>query len=260
VKPDIVVDVGNSRIKWGRVIPGGIGEMAAFPHDDTVGWKRQLVSWFSSPAQQWAVAGVHPGQIARFLKWLESRPGEHVEIDTTWLLDHEDKTGLQVRVDARAQVGVDRLLSALAARRRASSGSPVAVITVGTAMTVDYVDSAGRCLGGAILPGPYLMARSLHEHTAKLPHIEIDPVMPVQFWGKYTEEAIELGIASAVLGAADQLLWDWANYSKAPLQVFVTGGDSGYFRGFEFTADTSSVEIDLELTLDGIRVAAEALP
>jgi type III pantothenate kinase len=260
VKPDIVVDVGNSRIKWGRVVPGGIGEMAAFPHDDTVGWKRQLVTWFSSPAQKWAVAGVHPRQIERFRTWVEARHSEVTEITTDLLIEDPTRFGVRVDVDEPGRVGVDRLLTALAAIIREPADIPTAVINVGTAMTVDFVDKAGRFVGGAILPGPRLMARSLHDHTAKLPSIDIAAYPRKLVFGANTADAIAVGIAAAVIGAADQLVWDWATKCNPPPNVFITGGDSGYFLDFYFTADTNRVVIDPMLTLDGIRIAAEALP
>ena len=53
-----------------------------------------------------------------------------------------------------------------------------------------------------------LMAKSLHGYTAKLPLIEIKPKLPTNIWGRNTESAIQLGIANAVLGVADQLIWD----------------------------------------------------
>ena len=42
--------------------------------------------------------------------------------------------------------------------------------------------------------------------------------------------------------------------------MFVTGGDVGYFRGVRFPTVSDASEIDPTLTLDGIRIAAEALP
>jgi type III pantothenate kinase len=260
VKPDIVVDVGNSRVKWGRVVPGGIGETAAFPHDDVVGWKRQLVAWFSSPAQKWAVAGVHPRQVERLRAWVESRRSQVVEITTASLIADPQRFGLRVTADEPERVGVDRLVSAIAAVARPPTLTPAAVINVGTAMTVDFIDGAGRYLGGAILPGPHLMARSLHDHTAMLPLIDIEAGPRKHVYGSNTADAIALGIASAVIGAADQLVWDWAAKCTTPPKAFITGGDGGYFRNFFFTADTSQVVFDPALTLDGIRLAAEALP
>ena len=102
------------------------------------------------------------------------------------------------------------------------------------------------------------MARSLNQHTEKLPRVPVNPAVPKRAWGENTEDAIGLGIASAVLGAADQLVSDWAARRRPPW-VYVTGGDAEYFRGFAFTADVGGLVIDPALTLDGLRLAAAAL-
>ena len=257
--PDVVVDIGNSRVKWGRCVGGRISEMVSLRHDDPVAWKREAERWGVANAGRWAMAGVSPAAVQRFGDWLAARNATVAHI-TSDLFAEDGLVELVTVVDEPELVGVDRLLASLAAFTRTQGDVSVVVIGVGTAMTVDFVEPNGEHVGGAILPGPELMARSLHEHTARLPHIAIDPVLPMRIWGANTEDAIELGIANAVLGAADQLVWDWAARSTVPPWVFATGGDVGYFRGFVFTADVGAFVIDPKLTLDGIRIAAEALP
>lgn len=257
--PDVVVDVGNTRIKWGLVSGGRVAEVAAFDHDDPVGWKRQCEAWGLAPPARWAVATVVPRVRLRFETWLTARGMSAVTI-TSELFEDEGPFAFVTEVDEPERIGIDRLLTAFAAWRRAPLGASAIALNVGTAMTIDFVESSGLHRGGAILPGPRLMSRSLHEFTAMLPQVEVDPKLPTLAWGSDTEQAIELGIANAILGAADQMVWDWASGQKTPPWVFATGGDVGYFRGFVFTADLGGFVIDPLLTLDGIRLAAEALP
>jgi type III pantothenate kinase len=264
VTPDVVVDVGNTRIKWGLVSGGRITEVVAFDHDDPVGWKRCCELWGLTASARWALAGVVPRVMYRFEAWLTAH-GMSARAVTNDLFNgdvFDDNVPFEfvTAVEEPEQIGIDRLLTAFAAWRRAPLGASAIALNVGTAMTIDFVESSGMHRGGAILPGPRLMARSLHEYTAKLPLVEIDPELPVTIWGENTETAIELGIANAILGVADQMVWDWASRRETPPAVFATGGDAGYFRGFVFTADVSKFEIDPTLTLDGIRLAAEALP
>lgn len=251
--PDIVVDIGNTRMKWGRCANGRVVEKASLPLGKPSAWEDQFAAWNLTGQDRWAVAGVNPARQDRFLVWVRPRTDAVVRID------HWGFGGLNVAVDHPSKVGIDRLLTALAARHAAPAGRPVIVINVGTAMTVDLVDAGNTFAGGAILPGPALMARSLNRYTAKLPRIEIDPAPPVGTWGRNTEDAIELGVAAAVTGAADFLVWEWANRFDPKPCVFVTGGDRGYFAGFTFTAEVGPVVIDEMLTLEGIRIAAEAL-
>jgi type III pantothenate kinase len=258
VTPDIVVDVGNSRMKWGRCEGGKVTEMVSLPHDSPVEWKRQAEVWGVDELTRWTIAGVAPQSLHRFSDWLSAR-GVTPKTITSELFEDGGPTELATAVEEISRIGVDRLLTSLAAYSRSPPSSPVAVINVGTAMTIDFVTRDGVHVGGVILPGPQLMTRSLHAHTVKLPLIEIDPVLPVSIWVRNTEEAIELGIANAILGAADQLVWDWAAHAAQPPWVYAAGGDVGYFRGFVFTADVAEFVIDPHLTLEGIRLAAEAL-
>jgi type III pantothenate kinase len=254
VTPDVVVDIGNTRMKWGLCRNDKVREKVSLPLGRSSAWAEQFAMWSLTGKDRWAVAGVNPLRQERFLSWLATRA------NTVVTIDHWRFGGLKVAVETPTQVGIDRLLTALAAHRSAPTGRPVIVINVGTAMTVDLVDAGGTFAGGAILPGPALMARSLHRYTAKLPRIPIDPAVPVGTWGRNTHDAIELGIGAAVVGAADLLVWEWANRFDPTPCVYVTGGDGGYFSGFEFTADVGRAVIDDTLTLEGIRIAAEALP
>jgi type III pantothenate kinase len=264
VTPDVVVDIGNTRMKWGRVSAGRVAEVVAFGHDDPGGWKRFCELWELTSSTRWLLAGVVPRVLRRFEEWLVAR-GMVAKTITNDLFngtvfDDDVPFKFVTAVEEPDRIGIDRLLTAFAAWRRAPPGVSAVALNVGTAMTIDFVESSGIHRGGAILPGPRLMARSLHEYTAKLPQVAIDPELPITIWGETTEAAIELGIANAILGVADQMIWDWASVREKPPAIFATGGDVGYFRGFVFTADVSTFEIDPTLTLDGIRLAAEALP
>ena len=258
--PDVVVDIGNSRMKWGRVLGGRVSDVVSLRHDDPVGWKRQAEAWGLVAADAgWAVAGVVPRAVGRLREWLTARGAIASEV-TTATIQAGRRLAVRTNVDEPGRLGVDRLLTSLAAKQATPPNTAVVAINVGTAMTVDFVEPDGTHVGGAILPGPRLMARSLHKRTAKLPQIKLTRAVPTRIWGANTEAAIGLGIASAILGAADQLVWDWAVHCGDRPWVFVTGGDAGYFRGFVLTADTGNIVFDPTLTLEGVRLAAEALP
>lgn len=257
--PDIVVDIGNSRMKWGYCDGTRVTGMVSLAHDAPVDWKRQAQLWGLSELTRWAVAGVVPKEVQRFSNWLAAR-GITPAVITNDLFTAGGPTGFVTKVDEPHRIGIDRLLASYAAYFRPTTPVPVAVISVGTAMTIDLVKGDGVHVGGMILPGPRLMAKSLHAHTANLPEVDITPIQPTHVWGTNTEAAIKIGIANATIGAADEAVWDWAVYLGQPPWVFATGGDVGYLRGFVFAADVAGFEIDPHLTLDGVRLAAEKLP
>ena len=71
-----------------------------------------------------------------------------------------------------AQLGADRWVSLIAARKRAIESelfpSACIVVNAGTAVTIDALDAGGVFRGGIILPGIQLMLRALSDNTAAL--------------------------------------------------------------------------------------------
>jgi type III pantothenate kinase len=222
---DIVVDIGNSRMKWGRVDGGGVATAVSLPLDDLVAWERQRAEWRLTGSLHWVVAGVRPRTQDTLLTWLKSHG------DTARLLDRAAELPLIVKLPEPDKVGIDRLLAAVGANsRRAvnpnSAAQGAIVVGVGTAITVDLIDTEGVFLGGAIMPGPRLMALSLHEHTALLPLVETIPPWP-SAPATATRPAIELGIHWAMVGGINGLIREMgARVACEPeaMDIFVTGG------------------------------------
>jgi type III pantothenate kinase len=257
VTPDIVADVGNSRVKWGRVAGGRITEWVALSLTDPDAWGRQSSDWQMGVGCHWVIAGVNPGVQQQLMEWVARSGGRASE-----LTDYRS-VPLKLSVAAQDQVGIDRLLTALAALSQARP-RPAVAINIGTAVTVDLIDGDGAFCGGAILPGPQLMALSLHEHTARLPLVDATNLHTVLCPGRDTRTAIELGIGSAVGGAIRQLIEAYTRLLESPPVVLFTGGGMGPFTDLDedemWTPEPGDTRFVPTLTLDGIRIAAEALP
>jgi type III pantothenate kinase len=249
VKPDVVVDVGNSRIKWGLCRDGWVSAVAALPADDPTRWAAQLNDWSLADRLRWALAGVHPQRRDAFAAWARSRGGE------VWVLDSHRDLPLTVRAEPPERVGIDRLLDVLAARARLPAGTPAVVVDAGSAVTANLLDADGAFAGGAIFPGLRLMARALHEHTAALPLADGRRTCP-EVPARATVPAIEAGVFWAVAGGIDALVRQTKQPFRVPVKVFLTGGDATLLSD----GVTTPHEVVPELTLDGIRLAAELLP
>ena len=173
--PDVVVDVGNTRIKWGLCRTGKIAATASLPPDAPGEWEEQIRNWEVTPDSVWVLTGVHPARRDALQDWLQSRD-YHPVVLTNWL-----DLPLQVALEQPAQVGIDRLLDAVAACSRRNDDQPAIIVDAGSAVTVNWLDAAGAFRGGAIIPGLRLMAEALHNFTAQLPAIEIrdlEPTLP----------------------------------------------------------------------------------
>jgi type III pantothenate kinase len=251
MKPSLVVDVGNSRIKWGRCADGSasIAPIASLPPDDPESWQRQFAEWGLSRSETWVVSGVHPARRDRLIEWLRERSGAvHMIDDPAQLL-------LEVALASPRAVGIDRLLAAVAGNCRRRPGVPAVIIDAGSAVTVDWLDGNGTFRGGAIFPGFRLMAQSLHDYTALLPQVEIsraDPPLP----GTSTPAAMEAGIFWSVAGGINAIVAQLAGLSDAKPDLWITGGDGALLR----PAVDGQPHLWPEMTLEGLRLTAEALP
>jgi type III pantothenate kinase len=119
--------------------------------------------------------------------------------------------------------GIDRALALLGAGSH--YGWPVCVVDAGTALTLTAAGPQAELLGGAILPGLSLQARSLATGTATLPQIDwFNRQMLPERWACTTEGAIASGILYTVLaGLRDYSANWWQQYPGRP--ICLTGGD-----------------------------------
>jgi type III pantothenate kinase len=250
MKPDLVADVGNSRIKWGRCLGAAVTDAASLSPDDDTAWQYQIYMWCGKKPTTWVVTGVHPGRRDRFADWVRRRG------DDCFVLDDWQALPLRVLLDRPDQVGIDRLLDAVAARAQIiTEGRQQAAVIVdaGSAVTVDWLDADAVFRGGAIFPGLRLMTQALHDYTALLPRVEIrNPNPPVP--GTSTPAAIEAGVLWAVAGGVNALVDQLT--SLGPRRVFLTGGDSALLQ----PSLAHESELWPHMTLEGIRLTAEMLP
>lgn len=243
--PEVVADVGNTRIKWGLCSDDGLARTIALPLADPNSWVSTFQAWNLSESSTWALAGTQPDVRNNLAEWLKLRGCKVRVIDDYRVLP------IDVRVDQPEQVGVDRLLNAIAIKQRAT---PAIVVDAGSAITVDLIDRAGAFRGGAILPGFRLMARSLNDYTAKLPLVDNFPAMEAPAPGLNTIAAITAGITSAIQAGIDRLVQRLSSGTDTP-RVFITGGDAHLLHGLQSRPEV----LDPFLTLEGLRIVSRAL-
>lgn len=185
-------DLGNTRLKCAPLRPdGGIGEVIAVAHDGIAlapGWADALPERFEAAF----VASVAP--VALRVALLEALGRRCRRISRAFTQAHFGD--VTIAYPQPQGLGVDRFLALLAARARGAQ--PWLVVGVGTALTIDLLDAAGRHRGGRIAPSPMLMRQALHTRAAQLP----------ERGGRYVEFANDTddALASGCEGAAVALI------------------------------------------------------
>jgi type III pantothenate kinase len=215
----LACDVGNSRLRFAHVEGDTVSEVKSHRLGDLADLGRELaILWETMPEPKHVVAAsVNPSG----LRALEAAVHEAIGVDTL-VVGKDTPLPLETTLDNPESIGVDRLCTAVAAFDRL--GVPCIVADFGSAITIDAVDAEGRFMGGAILPGLRMGARTLHENTAQLPHVEL--VAPNWTFGQNTQEAIIGGLVYGAQGALRRLAEAYATQMGAWPLIIATGGDA----------------------------------
>lgn len=265
-QPIVLISVGNTRTRFATAQDAQIEPGAVLPNSDLPRIIDRLCELALSEAgpRQVFIASVNNPVADRIDHALRDRGldparfGKDLPVPIVTALE-DDST-----------VGIDRLLDALGAFDR--SKQACVVIDAGTAVTVDFVDGEGVFHGGAIAPGLHMMLKSLHQQTAALPDIAIDPALvppatspdlgehpgehqgPKPF-GSNTSHAMTIGVVAAIRGMCHHLIDRYAEFYRGYPRVVATGGDAPLL----FENDALVEHVVPDLVLAGMLAAVNRL-
>jgi type III pantothenate kinase len=244
----LVLDLGNSRTKWG--LHSGRGWISFGVTPNTEIGTLALREWQNLP-RPIRVVGVNvAGEPARMR--IEAQLARW-RVPPKWLTASAAAGGVVNRYAQPGQLGADRWAALVAARKRALAMEPlpppVVVVNAGTAVTVDALDADGVFRGGVILPGLRLMLQALAEHTAGL---KFAP-------GKYQDfptnssDALYSGAVQAIAGAIGEMRARLAG-DAGPAKCLLAGGAAT-----EIAPHLGDgVEVVDSLVLEGVLALADA--
>lgn len=165
------------------------------------------------------------------------------------MVSYKSKLPVKIALDEPKEAGADRIANASAAS--VLYKLPVIVIDIGTATTFDIVDKNKNFIGGIIAPGPSIQAKSLSKFTSKLPKLNIEP--PKNVIGKNTIDAMLSGIVTGHEKMVEGMIKMCEQELKEETTLVATGG----FSNVLFKNITRKIEINKNLTLDGLRIIWE---
>jgi len=220
----LLVDIGNSRIKWAAYKSGYLCYLEILDHTK-LGWNSfMMYQIISHPA--WIIDGVYLSSVG------PSRIRDEVIFTLNFFVQEEIITAPLELIDQQSEyanhingytnpckLGVDRWLAMLGARTFLNDN--MLVVDAGTAITVDAVDQNGRHLGGYILPGLQKLVSSMQTTLAELT-LESDSNNEFGF-ATNTNEAFNRGIALLFKSFFESSQLS-ESFDSPPTLVF-TGGD-----------------------------------
>ncbi len=157
----LLLDIGNSRIKWACLSAGVLQPQAAVEHEGRLP-DALLAAWAEIPDVTSVRACCVGGE--RLLAEIASAVADRWHCQLRRLTPGAELAGVRNAYARPKTLGADRWAALLGARRL--NLDPCCIVDAGTATTLDWLDGSGRHRGGLILPGLDLMRDSLNLRTA----------------------------------------------------------------------------------------------
>ncbi|MFO1504885.1 MAG: type III pantothenate kinase [Steroidobacteraceae bacterium] len=225
----LLIDAGNTRIKWSVVTAGKLAVPRAAAWSDT----RPFADWLARAGEiervvVCSVAGAKGERVLRSLLHAAGAPPPE------FVHSSAEAAGVRNAYRSPRRLGDDRWVGAVSAWHLAGCFRAICAISVGTALTIDVVDCDGVHRGGLIAPGPTLMLQSLLRDTAGIApraaasaaarRVSADATGTLGVLATDTGPAIELGCLFAAAALVDRTITDVTRRMKGRPVVFLTGG------------------------------------
>lgn len=210
----LLIDAGNSRVKWALWDGESLSPVQALPHADL----GQLAAhWQGLSVEAVLAANVASSSVRAAIT-------DAAPCAVQWQRAQPAAPGVRNHYRQVAEQGADRWLAVLGVRQLCAGD--VVIASAGTALTIEVLTADGDYLGGDILPGYRLMLQALAHNTAQLDRA----AGQVCDFPQGTEDALATGVVDALCGAIERVVRRLAAQRQQAPQVLLTGGDAALLR------------------------------
>jgi type III pantothenate kinase len=231
----LLLDVGNTRVKWAWLEYLEVAPAGAVAHDSTHrAWQREIEADGHRPSRVVVSNVAGPAFAAALTLWCR----DHYSVDPEFVVAGEALLGVRNGYRRPSALGVDRWLALIAAWRRAAR--PTLIVSSGTALTMDALDGHGVHRGGLIMPGLAMLTETQSALTQSPDFCSLDDLSPA--------DSLPLMMAAAAEQAWGQLR---ETLQAEPL-LLLTGGDAATLANLIQTP----VEFVPDLVLNGLAAVA----
>jgi type III pantothenate kinase len=219
----LLLDVGNTRVKWAELGDNGLEPTGSLP-------TASILNQISALDAAWkhlkhprgvALSNVAGPEVREALSaYVQKRWGMPVQI----AVSRSVGSGVRSAYRVPESLGIDRWLGLIATRARYEL--PAVIVDAGSAVTIDLLNAEGSHEGGYILPGRRAMVSGLVRRTAQiaLPATEKEAGLHP---ARDTDAALLSGSILALVGAIERAFREHALVSESQSPVLIlTGGDA----------------------------------
>ena len=238
----LLLDLGNTRLKWAWTRDGRIEDVAAVAHAGEAWRDAVAAAWRGAPApRRILLAAVAATAVVDAVRELAA--GSFPGVAPESIQSPGSADGWRSAYAEPARLGVDRYL-AMRGAMSLQSGA-VLVAGCGTAVAIDVVDARGLHRGGLIAPGPALMRESILVRTGR---VDWRREGAVRWLGADTEDALQSGCWQAAAGLIEHVAAAAARELGAAPALLLHGGDAPRVAGLLGIA----ARIEPELVFEGM--------
>jgi type III pantothenate kinase len=215
---EILIDIGNSALKWALYERGAIGAVSSLLHKHVIQGELEA-AWSALPRpERVLVSNVAGDAMRQIMKDLTQKLWH---LSPLFAETQSHAYGVTIAYRQAQGLGVDRWLALIAAYRQGLE--PALVVDCGTAVTLDAIDAQGLHLGGLIVPGLRMMWESMFSGTRIPPSdfTETDGLL-----GKTTQECLFSGCLQAIVGMIESTQQRLHGSTCLDVRIVLTGGDA----------------------------------
>lgn len=212
---NLVVDIGNSRLKWNHVDKGPWQAGQSVSLQEDLGALLDEI-WRDAPLPETIlVSNVSGARVAqRVHNWTMSNWG----LEPRFFRSAARFKTITNEYRNPEQLGCDRWAAIIGARSLAAGD--LCIVDCGTAVTIDVLTREDRFVGGIIFPGVDLMRDSLLSGTADIKEHRANLK---QVLGRTTAECVTAGSLFGAAGGIDRILIEMTTMLDEP-RLYITGG------------------------------------
>lgn len=246
----LLVDMGNSRVKWATVSNGMLSQVSSLDYDEF-----QLQEYWQHlevPQQVWVSC------VAKDEYWtsLSQTTQALWDLQPNRISSPQKGNGVTNGYVDAAKLGSDRWAAMVAAHQFYPTA--VCVVDAGTALTVDGLSAEGKHLGGVIVPGVKMMQDSLVSNTATISAImdNMENTLSASLLGSNTASGIIKGCWLASIGTVEKVYSRLSEQSEGDVVCVLTGGNAAQIAELLSGQLVMEPVVDADLVLKGLAIIA----
>jgi len=253
----LLVDAGNSRLKWAMLDAGKRSQQLAQDYSKDSA-ERLLIDLLAEKSVANLILVSVLGEL--FSKKIQQYCQQHT-IELTLIYSQSEAYGVKNSYREPQRLGADRFVGLIAAHHLRPDTHCI-TISCGTAVTIDAITAQGKHLGGLILPGLQQFSDQLIKKTALLTS---ENTTKISLFSNNTADALTsgsiFGLVEAINGISSRMEGELLkmNHLKGsqqtmnPVQIIICGGDAKIIHPYL----SESVQREDDWLMQGLQLIAE---